>query len=221
MDPTGGHDRPRPRRGTRTNRAPTSDQGWHRPEPSAPIDQQVVAVDAQHAALDPAGAGGRQAVAVADVAAVHSRRRDTSLSLSNFSLLLAETGRGEEAAEAMAKSVGYCRRSPTPTPPTSCPGSWRWPERLAVRAAGRGGPVAATRDAARAAVALGGQRTQARWLGLRWPRHSACVGGISVRRRPAASLTTRRPMLTRSWRHSVTAWPRRQVSGSIPAWNRA
>jgi hypothetical protein len=39
----------------------------HRPEPSAPIDQQAVAVDAQHAALDLVGAADRQAVAGADV----------------------------------------------------------------------------------------------------------------------------------------------------------
>jgi hypothetical protein len=35
----------------------------HRPVPSAPIDQQAVAVDAQHAALDLVGGVGRQAVA--------------------------------------------------------------------------------------------------------------------------------------------------------------
>jgi hypothetical protein len=40
----------------------------HRPQPFAPIDQQAVAVDAQHAALDLVGAVGRQAGGVADVA---------------------------------------------------------------------------------------------------------------------------------------------------------
>jgi hypothetical protein len=55
------------RRGTRANRAPTSDQLCrtvpHRPEPSAPIDQQAVAVDAQQTALDVLGAADRRAVA--------------------------------------------------------------------------------------------------------------------------------------------------------------
>jgi hypothetical protein len=40
----------------------------HRPEPSAPIDQQAVAVDAQHAALDLVGTADRHAVAGADAA---------------------------------------------------------------------------------------------------------------------------------------------------------
>jgi hypothetical protein len=55
--------------GPRESRAPTSAQP-RRIVPSRPpqIDQQAVAIDAQHAALDLVGVGGRQAVAEADVA---------------------------------------------------------------------------------------------------------------------------------------------------------
>jgi hypothetical protein len=40
----------------------------HRPEPSAPIDEQAVAIDVKHAALDLVGASGRQAGGGTEVA---------------------------------------------------------------------------------------------------------------------------------------------------------
>jgi hypothetical protein len=53
----------------------------HRPEPSTPIDQQAVAVNAQHAALDLVGAADHQAVTRADAAhPLKATARHTTLS---------------------------------------------------------------------------------------------------------------------------------------------
>jgi hypothetical protein len=77
---------PAARRGTRTNRAPTSDQGWRTvPSRPAPIDRQAVAVDAQHAALDLVGAAVRQgAVGGAEVVRDAAARGACSRELDGY-----------------------------------------------------------------------------------------------------------------------------------------